>query len=294
MKDTIAHSSFPSSLKPRIQRVIGLSKLKARYSSYESRRQLLSEHDIFLADDRIVTELPKLLGKIFYKGTKRPIPFSAGSSKQRGIAPKRLRLPDNTKSKPVASPIQVAQEIEKTINCAMVNLSPSATVSVHVGISNFTPTRLAENIEAVVNGMVEKYVPQGWRNIRSLHIKGPNTMALPVWLASELWVDEKDILETEEAAEAKVLASQKGRKRKGREGEEDGSDSKKKPKKVEDADLSNEMAERRRKLRQQKKEARETADNAPLLEVEDTQKEETLQVSKMKVKTKKVKTVTAT
>ena len=294
MKDTIAHPSFPSSLKPRIQRVIGLSKLKARYNSYESRRQLLSEHDIFLADDRIVTELPKLLGKAFYKGTKRPVPFSAGSARQRGITPKRLPLPNETKSKPVASAIQVAQEIEKTISCAQVNLSPSATASVHVGLSNFTPTQLRDNIEAVVNGMVEKYIPQGWRNIRSLHIKGPNTMALPVWLADELWVNEKDILEAEEAAVAKALASQKGRKRKGREGKEESSSTNKKPKKVEDTDLSYEMAERRQKLRQQKKEARETAENAPLPEGENVQKEEGLQVNKVKVKTKKLKTVTAT
>ncbi|KAK4891182.1 hypothetical protein LTR28_002504, partial [Elasticomyces elasticus] len=54
---------------------------------------------------------------------------------------------------------------------------------------------LRDNIEAVVTGLVEKYVPKQWRGVRAFHIKGPNTMALPIWLADELWEDEADVLE---------------------------------------------------------------------------------------------------
>jgi len=38
-------------------------------------------------------------------------------------------------------------------------------------------------------------ITKGWRNIRSIHIKGPETVALPVWLTNELWVEDEDVHE---------------------------------------------------------------------------------------------------
>ncbi|MCJ1298285.1 Ribosomal L1 domain-containing protein 1 [Hypocenomyce scalaris] len=295
-KDTIAHPSFPTALSPRITRVIGISKLKARYKTFETRRQLLDEHDVFLADDRVVTLLPKLLGKIFYRGSKRPIPVSLEPYKQKDSAGKRSAAPKNPDTKSIAPPTQVAREIERTLSCAQVHLSPAATTSVRVGLANFSPEQVAENVEAVVNGMVEKFVTKGWRNIRAIHIKGPNTMALPVWLADELWTDEGDILEDEEAKEAIELASQKNRKRKGREGEEEGLSKNKKAKKLEDSELTKEMAERKEKLRQQKREAREQVDGGVMVEKEEHVRDEetgTLKVKTRKVKTRQVKAITA-
>ncbi|KAA6407038.1 MAG: ribosome biogenesis [Lasallia pustulata] len=290
-KDTIAHVSFPTALSSRVTRVIGISKLKARYKTFETRRQLLSEHDVFLADDRVITVLPKLLGKIFYSGSKRPIPVSLEPYKQKDAAGKRQAAPKNPDTKPIAPPAQVAREIERTLSCAQVHLSPAATTSVRVGLAHFSPEQVADNVEAVVTGMVEKFVTKGWRNIRAIHIKGPNTMALPIWLADELWVDEGDILEEEEAKEALQLASQKNRKRKGREGDEEGISKDKKAKKLEDSDMSKEMAERREKLRQQKKEAREQVDGG---EVADEEKRVgDAAIGKSKVKSKKMKAITA-
>ena len=163
-------------------------------------------------------------------------------------------------------------------------------------MANFSPEQVAENVEAVVNGMVEKFVTKGWRNVRAIHIKGPNTMALPVWLADELWTDEGDILEDEEAKEAIELASQKNRKRKGREGEEEGISKNKKAKKLEDSDLTKEMIERREKLRQQKREAREQVDGGVMVEKTEHVRDEETGKSKVKtgkVKTRNVKAITA-
>ena len=283
-KDTITQPSFPATLASRI-RVIGISKLKARYKSFESRRQLRSEYDIFLADDRIITLLPNILGKVFYEGSKRPVPVKFEPYRQKDKLGKRLPLSKNTMSKPIAPPPQVAREVEKTLGCTQVHLSPSVSVSIRVALASFTPMQVAENIEAVVNGMIEKFIPKGWKNMRSIHVKGPNTMALPVWLAKELWVEEKDVLEDEEAKPAIQLASQKGRKRKGREGETNELSTK--VKKLEDTDFSKEMAERRAKLRQQKKEAREVADGASIALEKDVSMK--IPAIKTKVKTKKSK-----
>ena len=46
-----------------VKKVIGISKPKANYESHEAKRNLCSEYDVFLADDRILSILPKLLGK---------------------------------------------------------------------------------------------------------------------------------------------------------------------------------------------------------------------------------------
>lgn len=286
-KDTIAHPSFPSSLSQRITKVISIEKLEKKYHSFESKRQLRDSYDIFLADDRIITYLAKILGKTFYKTTpKRPIPVHLEASKPKekknaALPSTKLRKePSDLKS--IAAPLQVAKDIERTLSTAQIHLSPSTTTSVKVGYSSFTAEQLAANVEAVIAGLTDKLV--AWRNIRAVHVKGQNTMALPIWLAEELWTDEGMILEDEQVEAAKLLKAQKGkRKRKALEGPlegaieapaevkkrkgidgitEDGHSGKKKAKKMADGDLSQEMKERREKLRQQKSEAREKLDQA--------------------------------
>ena len=290
-KDTIAHPSFPITLASKVTRVIGISKVAKRYKSFESRRQLLSEHDVFLADDRIITRLPKLLGKTFYGGSKRPIPVNLQPYKSKGDVVGTRKIDPVSRS--VASPAQVAKEIGTAISCAQVHLSPSTTTSIRVGSSTFTPHQVVENIDSVVEGMVNKFVPRGWRNIRAIHIKGPNTMALPVWLANELWQQEEDVLEDEEAKAALVLVNQIGRKRKGREDEVDGTKKQaKQMKRVEDSDLSTEMAERRAKLRQQKLDAKAELDGKSvgkaLVNKKEKAKKPNIDTSHTRVKTKEV------
>ena len=58
-------------------------------------------------------------------------------------------------------------------------------------------------------GVAEKLV--AWRNVRGLHVKGSNTIALPLWLAEELWTDEGMVLEKEEVREVKKTAKQKAK-----------------------------------------------------------------------------------
>jgi ribosome biogenesis protein UTP30 len=78
---------------------------------------------------------------------------------------------------------------------------------------------LQANVEAVVNGLIEKFVPQQWRNVRAVHIKGPNTAALPIWLTEELWAEETQVLEQQEQS---ALTDGKKRKRGALVAEEEG------------------------------------------------------------------------
>lgn len=211
-KDLVAGEGFPMELSKKIGRVIGLEKLKAKYKSYETKRQLRDEYDVFLADDRIVTYLPTVLGKVFYKGgAKRPVPVTLEGKRENVDEKenKRQKLSEGGSkvTKKEAQPKDVAHEIQKTLSSALVHLAPSATTAVKVGVGSQSAEEVRENVQAVVDGMVETYVPQKWSNVRSIHIKGPDTAALPIWLAEELWTDEKDVLE--EAPKANV-----GKKRK--------------------------------------------------------------------------------
>ena len=289
-KDAIAHPSFPTHVSKCITRVIDLKKLEAKYYSFESKRQLRDSFDLFLSDDRIITYLSKILGATFYKTTsKRPIPvlLEAPKTKQRENAAlpsaKARKNPSDLKS--VAAPSVLAKEIERTLSTAQVHISPSTTTSVRVGNATFNPQQLAENIEAVVNGLVGKLV--AWRNIRAVHIKGPNTMALPIWLAHELWADEGMVLEEAQALEAKTRGAQQGKRKRemvdegqdklGPKGtlevkkhksfgvnELSGKSKTKKALKLKDEDLGQERRERREKLRLQKKEAREKIEGKAL------------------------------
>lgn len=206
VKNVIADPAFPEQLKSRITRVIGLTKLKARYKTFEQKRQLLSEHDIFLADDRIITRLPSVLGKVFYKGTaKRPIPISvAKSQKDKKEKASSKKSTKGEGSAPPTSPAALAKEIEKAIDSVPVSLRPGTLVAVRIGLVTFTPEQLAQNIAAVVQNLVDKHVVKGWRNVRGIHIKGQSSTAVPIWLADDLWTEVDDIVASvagEEGAE---------------------------------------------------------------------------------------------
>ena len=45
-----------------IAKVIGISKLRGKYEPFEAKRKLCNSYDLFLADDRIIPSLPKLIG----------------------------------------------------------------------------------------------------------------------------------------------------------------------------------------------------------------------------------------
>ncbi|KAK6441086.1 proteasome-interacting protein cic1 [Oleoguttula sp. CCFEE 5521] len=216
-KDLVAAPAFPAELGKQISRVIGTEKLKAKFSSFEAKRKLLSEHDVFLADDRIITLLPTLLGKVFYKATsKRLVPISLEGKRKSVDAEtglKRVKLADGGK-KVEKLPLQakdMAAEIQRALQAALVHLAPSTTTAVKIGIATQTPEQLQANLTAVVDGLAGKYIPQGWKNIRAIHLKGPDTVALPIWMADQLWLDETQILSDERMA---AIEGGKGKKRK--------------------------------------------------------------------------------
>ena len=287
-KDAIAHPSFPPNLSKRITRVISLKKLEAKYKSFEQKRQLRDSHDLFLADDRIISYLAPILGKTFYKSTpKRPIPIALTlpkpKEKKNPALPSTKKLKTQDDFTTLLPPTHIEKEINRALSATTVHLSSSTNTAIKVGLTAFAAEQVAENIEAVMSGLAEKNLVS-WRNLRGVHVKGPNTMAVPVWLAQELWTDEGMILEEQEVMAIKEKAKQKGKRKRelveepsgdsGKEviegdgkhkgpGRNDGIDSRrKKAKRAAEEDMSAEMRERREKLRQQTRETMEMIEGA--------------------------------
>ena len=53
-----------------ISRVVGVEKLKGKFKPFEARRALLKENGLFLADERVIPLLPKLLGTKWFEAKK--------------------------------------------------------------------------------------------------------------------------------------------------------------------------------------------------------------------------------
>ncbi|KAF1836470.1 ribosomal L1 domain-containing 1 [Decorospora gaudefroyi] len=190
-KDLVASDAFPAALGAKVQRVLGVDKLKKRYKAYEQKRALFSEYDVFMVDDRVIKIVAECLGKTFYKSkSKRPIPIrlTAGAYIDKS-AKKDTKEPQNV----VGTPQGIAKGIESALNSTYLSMSPSANTSIKIANLSMTPQQIVENTDAVVSEVVKKHVGQGWRNIRSLHIKGPATKALPIWLADELWTEADQV-----------------------------------------------------------------------------------------------------
>ncbi|KKA27074.1 hypothetical protein TD95_001147 [Thielaviopsis punctulata] len=213
-KNIIASEGFPPELAKRITRVIGITKLKAKYSQYEAQRKLFSEHDIFLGDDRIINRLPKALGKTFYKSTiKRPIPVVLQAKPTRGSDGKRLKRAKEEGDVNAATPAEIAAEIEKAISSALVHLTASTNTAIRVAYADWEASKVVDNINAVVDSLVEKFVPQKWNNVRSLMLKGPETAALPIYQSAELWLEGKDVV-ADGSEQAKAISAAASKKRK--------------------------------------------------------------------------------
>lgn len=281
-KNLVASEDFPESLRSRVTRIIDLKHLQAKFRQYEAQRNLYSEHDIFLADDRVINRLPKALGKTFYKNTtKRPVPVILQKKKLRehGTRGKRVR-PDTTEVN-CRSTDEVVSEIEKAISAALVHLSPSSNTAVKVGFASMEPEALTENIAKVAQDMATKYVPKQKNGIKSIFVKGPETVALPVWQDSELWLDAAaDVVangsELAKAIEAKIEARKEheqanvGKKRKTLDAAEKEAPSPKKAKKEkkgetmsegDDEKLDKQIAQRKTKLRSAKTKAKAAIEN---------------------------------
>lgn len=144
-----------------VKKIIGISKLKLKYKPFEAKRQLCDLYDVFIADDRILPLLPKALGKTFFAKKKLPIPVSLDKT---GEALKR--------------------ELVGSIEATTLNLNTGSCLSIKVGQIHQDVPHVVKNVMTVIKEVIEK-VPGKASNVRSLHLKTGESVALPVFLRQQ-------------------------------------------------------------------------------------------------------------
>lgn len=148
-----------------IKTVLPLYQLKTEYSEFELKRRLVELYDVFLVDGRISGKVAHILGKIFYKKRKLPIPIKLDS--------KDLR-----------------KTIENALLKTPIHLHAKGDTNIlQIGHTNMDEDQKVANFWSVVQSL-EKEFPGGWENVRSLHLKGATTIAIPVYLTLSKLSDE--------------------------------------------------------------------------------------------------------
>ena len=124
------------------------------YKPHEAKRKLCDSYDMFMADDRIIPILPKLLGKSFFK--KRPA---------RPRRPHQARLAR-------ADPESRRRHLRAHGRRAPP--SASRSVKLHQSVDEIT-----ENAIAAIANLVE-IIPRKWANVQGVYLKANESVALRV------------------------------------------------------------------------------------------------------------------
>ncbi|KAJ1733615.1 proteasome-interacting protein cic1 [Coemansia biformis] len=153
-----AHIEKLQNLKiPQIKAIVSMAQLKTEYKAYEARRLLLSTHDLFLTDDRVIAALPEALGVKFFKAKKLPAPVNLKAT-------------------------NLKNEMEKALSCTYFRQNKGTCNALKVGMTSMSASDLADNIVSAAD-MVAKCIPKGWDNIQSVGIKTGTSLTLPVYNA---------------------------------------------------------------------------------------------------------------
>jgi len=103
----------------------------------------------------VVPLLPKLLGKTFFKKKKHPIPLD--------LTHKQWR-----------------RQIESACSSAFLYVGKGTCCVIKVARVSQTRNEIVENVVAVIDGLAS-VIPRKWKNIRSLHLKSSESLALPLY-----------------------------------------------------------------------------------------------------------------
>lgn len=134
-----------------------MRQLRVEYDQYELKRRLLTQHDFILVDTRVLNHVSHLLGKMFFK-------------KHNMLVPIRINEKGNLK-----------KDIDIGLRTAMLRLNEGVTSIMCVGHTGMKQSHIKENIMALVKQLEEKY-PGGEANIRSISLKFPLSLSLPLYL----------------------------------------------------------------------------------------------------------------
>ncbi|XP_078439013.1 uncharacterized protein LOC144709346 [Wolffia australiana] len=140
-----------------ISQVIPLDSLRSDYKPFEARRKLRSSYDVFLADRSLLPLLPRLIGNSFFKKKKHPLPIDLS----------RKGWPE---------------QIKRCLGSSSLYIRSGTCCQLDVGRASMGRDQIVENVVAAVEGAIG-FVSKKWDNVRSIHLKFDESVALPVYRA---------------------------------------------------------------------------------------------------------------
>lgn len=140
-----------------VKTILPVRQLKVEYDQYELKRRLLTQHDFIMVDTRVLNHVSHLLGKMFFKKHNMIIP---------------VRLNENEKIK---------KDIDIGLRTAMLRLNIGPTSTIVVGHTGMPREQIKENVLSLIQQLKNKY-PGGEANIRSLALKLPLSLSLPLYI----------------------------------------------------------------------------------------------------------------
>ena len=139
-------------------KVIGIDKLKKKYLPFEAKRKLRAVYDLMLADDRIVPQLPSLLGSDFFKSNKLPLPID-------------LRKHD------------LAGEIKRCVGSAILRPTRGTCCSLVIANSTQPHGEIVTNVLSATEQVVQRLKGR-WGNVQGVHLRAANSIALPLYAST--------------------------------------------------------------------------------------------------------------
>ncbi|KAK2963856.1 putative ribosomal protein L1 [Blattamonas nauphoetae] len=115
---------------PLISQIMTLTETKNNYKAYKDRRLLCSQYDMFLADDRVIPTLPRVLGSVFVKRNKVPIPVKIKSKEA------------------------TTRSVHTVLNSAHVRTPGGAVGSIQVGTTQLSQDELTDNLWAAYQYLI--------------------------------------------------------------------------------------------------------------------------------------------
>ena len=121
--------------------MVGIEKLKGKFKPYEARRALLKENGMFLADERVVPLLPKLLGRKWFEAKKQPIPVCLKRKDLKG-------------------------ELERAISSTYMNQNQGTCTSIKIATLSHKPSQVLANLQKALPTIVAN-IKDGHLDVRS-------------------------------------------------------------------------------------------------------------------------------
>lgn len=163
-----------------IHQIIPFQKIKLIAHSPKALLRLFKENDIVLADTRIHSKLPEILGAQFYAKNKK-VPFKVQMAKPQPGHKTAGKIDQ------LCDPKYVRGQIKAILgNAYFIPPANGNCMHIMVGYLDWKVSELLTNINDVINYLIDdKYLPVGGllhkvENLHSVLIKTSNSVALPI------------------------------------------------------------------------------------------------------------------